>query len=38
MMDFGDFLWFFDDFHEKIMNFYFIRTVLRYYLELDAVI
>ena len=35
-MDFGDFWWFSMSFHENIMNFDFIRTVLRYYLELGA--
>ena len=35
-MDVGDFRWFLMIFHEKIMNFDFIRIVLRYYLELGA--
>ena len=33
---FDGFRWFLMIFHGKIMNLYFIRTVLRYYLELGA--
>ena len=36
MMEFDDFRCFLMIFHEQIMNFDFIRTVLRYYLDLDA--